>query len=522
MENRQRANLKRRPESPYPKKHCKRGKSENVETRVDISDLPDELIEEIFKFANICPPGHLPIAKVRQKRRGRTLWSVCLVNKRFNRIAEPLLYSYYAEKDSIARRSFLRRLVQSPEHASRVHKMVVRLEDNIFASHPHESGDIGDIFAAAADVNDILSKERWLADLAMGRLEAEAALLLSQTPNLEELHFEIDKSFGTFYGWTHRLARWIVQTPSGDGHPRPFSKLRSLVMATEGYFQMLSVQDFLGLPSLRNLELWTPEASEEDASDWPQGVSNLETLTIGPRVVDHEFIKGLLASCKALKSFTYAISRNLLNQEEWKYEVIDMDPLYKALLRQKENLETLSIEGDRTQHLLSECFHLSRFSKLRHVSVSFAMFITLGGPRWAPLEALPGSLETLHLNCFSEHWLTLSAFLSDLVDNYREEFPNFKLLELLVDNSAFHFMRDKLDFLPNRLIWAGIELRLDERPKGENFLYLQPEQSTPGTCSVISTLSPDDLSRQSSSDSSIHRWTMAMPEWFDSARRALA
>lgn len=521
-----RANLKRRPESPYPKKDSKRGKPEsatNCSARIAvvINDLPDELIEEIFKLANVCDPGHLPVEKVRQKRKTRTLWSVCLVSRRFYRIAEPLLYSWYADYDSITRRHFLRKVSQSPDHAARVRRMVVRLEDNIFATHPHESGDLGDIFAAAADVNDILSKERWLVDLARGRFESEAALLLAQTPNLEELHFEIDKSFGTFYGWTHRLAKWLSQTPSVNGHITPLSKLQSLVMITEGYFQMLSVQDFLGLPSLRNLELWTPEASEEDACDWPQRISNVETLTIGPRVVGEEFIKGLLASCKALKCFKYAIGRNLLNQRQWKCEAVDMDRLYEALLQQKDSLEHLCIEGDRGQHVLSESFHLNQFSKLKHLTISFASFIAMGGPRWAPLEALPGSLETLRLNCFKEHWLTLSAFLSDLVDNYREEFPHIKLLVLLVDNPAFHFMRDKLDFLPNRLIWAGIELRLDERPKGDNFLYLQPEKLTPGTCTVISTLSPNDLSSPPNSERMVRTWKMVLPERYDASSRDL-
>lgn len=508
-----RSNLKRRPESPYPKKESKRGKAGNTkEAKTSLDDLPDELIEEIFLLANTCYPGHLPIDKIRHQRKTRALWSICLVSKRFCRIAEPLLYSWYADYDSITRRHFLRRIAQSPDHAARVREMVVRLEENIFAAQPHEGGDFADIFAVAAEVNDILSKERWLVDLARGRYESEASLLLAQTPNLEELKFEIDKSFGTFYGWTHRLARWIIQTPPEAGHVAPLSKLKSLIMVTEGYFQMLSVQDFLGIPSLRNLELWTPEASDEDASDWPRGISNVETLTIGPCVVGDEFIKGLMASCKALKCFNYAIGRNLLNQRQWKCEAIDMDRLYEALLQHQDSLETLNIEGDRSQHVLTEGFRLTCFSNLKHLTISFASFIAMGGPRWAPLDALPGSIETLHLNCFKEHWLTLSAFLSDLVENYREEFPRIRLLELLVDGTAFHFMHDKLDFLPSRLIWAGIELRLDERPRGENFLYLQPVQSTPGTCSVTSTLVPDDLSKPRKADRGVRSWKMAFPE----------
>ncbi|KAL1652242.1 hypothetical protein SLS58_000369 [Diplodia intermedia] len=515
-----RSNLKRRPESPYPTKQSKRGKAGTTEEslaaeKTNINDLPDELIEELFKFTNICYPGHLPIDKARQLRKTRTLWSICLVSKRFCRIAEPLLYSWYADYDSLTRRQFLRRVFQSPAHAARVRGMVVRLEDNIFAAHSHDRGDFADIFAAAAEVNDILSKEKWLVDLARGRYESEAALLLARTPNLEELKFEIDKSFGTFYGWTHRLARWIVETPCEDGHVSPLSKLTSLVMVTEGYFQMLAVQDFLGIPSLRNLELWTPEASDEDASDWPHGISNVETLTLGPCVVGDEFIKGLMASCKALRRFNYAIGRNLLNQRQWKCEAIDMDRLYEALLQHRVSLESLNIEGDRSQHVLTGGFRLDCFSSLKHLTVSFASFIAMGGPRWAPLEALPGSIETLRLNCFKEHWLTLSAFLSDLVENYREEFPRLQRLELLVDDTAFHFMHDKLDFLPSRLIWAGIELRLDERPRGENFLYMQPEQSTPGTCLVISTLMPDDLSKPRKADRGIRSWRMAFPERID-------
>lgn len=518
------SNLKRRPESPYPKKErSKRGKpgsstASSPPTQTGINDLPDELIEEIFKWANICHPGHLPVEKIRQQRKTRTLWSICLVSRRFHRIAEPLLYSWYADADSLTRRHFLRRISQSPSHAARVRKLVVRLEGDIYASQPHESGDIGDIFAAAADVNDILSKERWLVDLARGRFESEAALLLAQTPQVEEVRFEIDKTFGTYYGWTHRLAQWIVETPSADGHAAPLSALRSLVMVTEGYFQMMSLQDFLGLPSLRSLELWTPEATEEDAGDWPRGISPIESLTIGPRVVEDEFVKGMLGACKSLRRFTYAIGRNLLDQRQWKCEAVDMDALYGGLLPQKDSLETLVVEGDRSQQVLSEKFHLNCFSKLKNLTITFASFIAMGGPRWAPLVALPPTLETLHLNCYKEHWLTLSAFLSDLVENYREEFPRLRLLELLVDNSAFYFMRDKLDFLPNRLIWAGVELRLDERPRGANFLYLQPELSTPGTCSVTSTLEPDEFSRPLESDGRVHTWKMVLPPRLDVSR----
>ncbi|OJD40434.1 f-box domain cyclin-like protein [Diplodia corticola] len=519
-----RSNLKRRPDSPCPKSQSKRGKpgdtqETQAEDKTSINDLPDELIEELFKLSNICYPEHLPIDKTRQMRKTRTLWSICLVSKRFCRIAEPLLYSWYADYDSLSRRHFLRRIFQSPDHAARVRQMVVRLEDNIYAVQPHDCGDFADIFAAAAEVDDILSKERWLVDLARGRYESEAALLLARTPNVEELKFEIDKSFGTFYGWTHRLARWIVQTPPAEGHVSPLSKLRSLVMVTEGYFQMLAVQDFLGIPSLRNLELWTPEASDEDASDWPQAISNVETLTIGPCVVGDEFIKGLMASCRALKRFNYAIGRNLLNQRQWKCEAIDMDRLYEALLQHRDCLETLDIEGDRSQHVLTEKFRLNCFGRLKSLTVSFASFIALGGSRWAPLEALPSSIETLRLNCFKEHWLTLSAFLSDLVENYREEFPRLKLLELLVDDTAFHFMHDKLDFLPSRLIWAGIELRLDERPRGENFLYMLPELSAPGTCSVTSSLMPDDLSKPRKADRGVRSWKMAFPERIDASEQ---
>ncbi|EKG13520.1 hypothetical protein MPH_09332 [Macrophomina phaseolina MS6] len=509
-----RGTLKRRPESPYPKKEQrKRGRpgadpeedaldpdqqktppptlskpaAAATTTTTSITDLPDELLEEIFKCANLAPTSGppLPLARARAERRARALWSVCLTSRRFHRIATPLLYAWYADRDSLGRRLFLRRICreqEQPEDAStppspgqqdqiahRIRHLTLRLEGDAYATQAFAPGEAATLFAAAARVDDILSKERWL----------------------QQQHTA----------------------------PQPLSKLHTLILATEGYLQLLALQDFLLLPSLRTLELWTPEAEEDDASEWPSRVSPIEHVTIGPRVVDDEFIKGLLSSCRALRRFTYAIGRNLLSQGQWKCEAVDMDALHAALLPHQATLSHLAVEGDRRQQVLSSHFRLAGFAALTHLSLSFAAFIAMGGPRWSPLEALPRGIEAIRLDCFGEHWLTLSAFLSDLVEHYRDDFPRFTLLELFVDDSAFYFMRDKLDFLPNRLVWAGVELRLDERPKGDNFLYLRPDKAAPGTCSVLSTLRPDDLSKPPrGTERKIHTWTMVLPARPDLAR----
>ncbi|KAJ9641440.1 hypothetical protein H2199_005410 [Coniosporium tulheliwenetii] len=280
-----------------------------------INDMPDELLREIFMWINVYV--------------NESMWS-----PDFREIAEPLLYHTFVTADiDTTLPAFLRR---------ESYKGGV-LGDSL---RPYSKDDFAVLKAAAEDI-DYPRKEAWIKALSKGLADAELALLLAHTPNLERINMEI---------WCQNeeeLYTWVMIQQAGPTVSNPtvhgFSALKSISVAhgdTEDGLELGFLIDFMGLPSLReivgNACSWSFDDGTYDqppAPQWPWDISNVENMSFTFSDFSDAALANLIGACKALKTFECHWGGAIIGAAEFEFP-----GLGRALIHQKDSLRTLLLD----------------------------------------------------------------------------------------------------------------------------------------------------------------------------------
>ncbi|OJD36368.1 f-box domain cyclin-like protein [Diplodia corticola] len=433
-----------------------------------LEDLADELLLDILDYISVRNRWDIDFKTwaggAEIESRVRTLHSVALVSRRLYRVANQVLYSALVDgADATRRRQFLRTAVKRPDLAA----MVKEVRFSYFDWHGtlNRSGvpaEYTEVLEAAKRV-DIDGDERERASFQKALLEsfndADVALLFSQLPSLETLEFEVDETWFHTWKWFLCLARRAVENKSG-----PLASLRHLRPKygneNASGFHPLFIQDFVGLPSLKTIEMSAVWLDERDG-DRPlslQTNSRIETLAFWDSLPGNAFVECALNAFVQLKAFRYTYGNFLAAFIPY----AQMQDFYNALHTRKDTLEHFSLlVSDRCtafRQIARRSFIVPRFgsfkafAKLRHLEISEPIISGLADmldndfgadapvPAPAPdhselVDILPASLESMVIQCdFSVSTEPLTAlkaqFLLALARRVTS-LPRFRRLELL-------------------------------------------------------------------------------------------
>ncbi|KAJ9658781.1 hypothetical protein H2201_007639 [Coniosporium apollinis] len=297
-----------------------------------INDMPDELLREIFMWINVYV--------------NESMWT-----PEFREIAEPLLYHTFVTADiHTTLPAFLRRVIEQPRFARELRYLdigILRGEEFSGDSlRPYSKDDFAVLKAAAENI-DYPRKEAWIKALSKGLADAELALLLAHTPNLERINMEI---------WCQNeeeLYTWVMIQQAGPTVSNPtvhgFSALKSISVAhgdTENGLELGFLIDFMRLPSLReivgNACSWSFDDGTYDqppAPQWPRDISNVENMAFTFSDFSDAALANLIGACKALKTFECHWGDAIIGASEFQFP-----GLGRALMFQKDSLRTLSLD----------------------------------------------------------------------------------------------------------------------------------------------------------------------------------
>lgn len=319
-----------------------------------INDMPDELLREIFMWINVYVNESMWSPEYDRHRRNservKTLCSLCLTSKSFREIAEPLLYHTFVTADiDTTLPAFLRRVIEQPRFARELRYLDIGvLQGGVLGDslRPYSKDDFAVLKAAAEDI-DYPRKEAWIKALSKGLADAELALLLAHTPNLERINMEI---------WCQNeeeLYTWVMIQQAGPTVSNPtvhgFSALKSISVAhgdTEDGLELGFLIDFMGLPSLReivgNACSWSFDDGTYDqppAPQWPWDISNVENMSFTFSDFSDAALANLIGACKALKTFECHWGGAIIGAAEFEFP-----GLGRALIHQKDSLRTLLLD----------------------------------------------------------------------------------------------------------------------------------------------------------------------------------
>ncbi|KAF2874979.1 hypothetical protein BDV95DRAFT_591736 [Massariosphaeria phaeospora] len=399
-----------------------------------LSRVPEELILHIFgeselTFDDLC--------------------NVSRVNKRYNRIANEILYStmdiHLNEKNQ-----FVGQIMENPRLGLHVKNVAVQYDlcnpsdPTVQPGNPDSEGNwMGQategLWRAFENVKlPAVHHARWATRLIqMDRFWANSLdMALLHTPNIRKLSIndKTRKEEGAYVepdiGWIELLAMAAQGTSSG---PFPaFQHLRSLKITMAcGNMRLSTLSPALRLPSLRTLQL-KHGVEPLEVVDWQCGhaESNIEEMFLtgcffGSLVVDQ-----LLSSCKGLKRLVFEYSEaeyepfsdpEDTNKAIWakhSWTVLD-----NALQKHKKSLEELKIiyepKSWNLEHALPDgpncgflgSFH--EFSQLKQIELPIGAFGDSGDGFYDLVDRLPSSVRRLHLGpgAISLPWIR-STFVS--------------------------------------------------------------------------------------------------------------
>ncbi|KAL0257037.1 hypothetical protein SLS55_007847 [Diplodia seriata] len=392
---------------------------------VTIEDLADELLLDILDYISIRHrwdidfktwEGNTEIAS-----RIRTLHSVALVSRRLYRVANQVLYTVLIDGADARRRSqFLQTAVRRPELAA----MVKEVRFSYFDWHgtlnasgiPAEYTEVLEA-AKSVDIGDEHESASFQNALQENFNGADVALLFSQLPSLETLEFEVDETWFHTWKWFLCLARRTTEKGTG-----PLSSLRHLRSRygneNASGFHPLFIQDFVGLPSLKTIEVSGTWFDERDG-DRPlslQTNNRVETLAFWQSCPGNAVVDCALNAFSQLKAFRYtygAFPAASISHSK-------TQGFHKALSRREDTLEHVSIlVSDRCnvfKEMLQRGFVSPRFgsfkafARLRHLEIAEyiisdpAMWDLNLGPVPTPdysdlVDIFPACLESLVIQC---------------------------------------------------------------------------------------------------------------------------
>jgi hypothetical protein len=358
-------------------------------------------------------------------------------------------YSYELFQQAYSFRPFLRTILRDPQLSTyvRIGKLRVwRTAADVYSflnePDPPRREDL-QLFVDAGRYVSLNSEPDWYESIIRGVEDAEVMLLVSQLPNLQELHLAMPPS--TRLRWHFVLNE---AQKARNGVSAMYHSLRKLCVengAGEGGFQVGTLAPFLALPSLRTFEayqcqegLWTA-ANFNNFAEQNQGTFGVTSINLEWSTLSIEAITAIITSCKALKIFKF--SHHWKTASRLTHDQFTTSQLIEALSIHQDTLEHLKLDlhsGWDPQlwlPLLDE--ERFRFGDLRQ----FHKLITLDAEQTALMtenpeaqlssghfgEILPASLETLIIRSCSD---LVYPFISELAQAYNQILPRIKTLRL--------------------------------------------------------------------------------------------
>ncbi|EON66308.1 hypothetical protein W97_05701 [Coniosporium apollinis CBS 100218] len=446
---------------------------------ITMNDMPNELLRETFMWINFYVNETMWTPEYDRHRRNservKTLCSLCLTSKRFREVAEPLLYHTFVTADmDTTLPAFLRRVIEQPRFALELRYLdigILQGEELSGDSQPPLSKDDFAVLKAAAEKIDYPRKGAWIEALSKGLADAELALLLVHTPNVERINMEIGyQNEEELYTWAMiQQADPTVTNPTVHG----FSALKSISVAhgdTENGLELGFLIDFMRLSSLREIVGNACSWSFDDGTynqppppQWPRDISNVENMSFTFSDFSDAALANLIGACKALKTFECHWGDAVVGTTEFQ-----LPGLGRALMLQKDSLRTLLLD-------VSECYAviygnmpcpvgMGSLRDLRTLTKLEISVVLLTGKEDMSAEGelkrvnlakiLPPSLEELIL-LDPVGYDDFSPFMDDLCMGVDEYLPALRLIdtkqllrlpEFMRDKWQAHFQDTKVDF----------------------------------------------------------------------------
>ena len=398
-------------------------------------DLPTELITQII--SNLSGRAH-------------DLCCLSLVSWTVHTITEPILYGIYSHetlKQAYSFRPFLRTIVRYPKLAS--HVRLAKIRSWRTAQNVHSfldeavppSGKDLHLFIEAAKSVPLNAEAGWHELISRGTEDAEVMLLVSQLPNLQELHLALPPQ---------SPLRWMFVVNEANkalrGEAAAFDSLKALCVendANEGGFQLVTVAPFFKLPSLRTFQAyqcqdgsWTAEKYSAFAEK-NIGKFCITSINIEWSMLSIEAVNALVRGCKALKSFKY--SHHYKVGSRLSTEQFTTRELIRALENHCETLEHFRLDlhsGWDPQMWLrlmeeEDDFRLGdirNFTKLVTLDVEQTALLTEDPKRQTNsrpfVEMMPSSLQMLTIRSCSDsivpHMQNLSILCKDFLPQLKQ------------------------------------------------------------------------------------------------------
>ncbi|KAF4308332.1 F-box domain cyclin-like protein [Botryosphaeria dothidea] len=402
-----------------------------------VSHLSDPLLCEILKHFSLLDLEECSLdfdkektmdqsdlgTTLQRESRVETLLDLCLVSKRFARLAQPLLHEYPRELNiQSVRRQFIRTLANRPDLAARVRYVVYEEDSRFFRPYNvRASAKMLQIYKAFAPKVKIGKKKSFLKALYSGTDDAEMAFLFSLVPAISTLRICVEATWVLNMPWTLLLLKHSIKNYYKHQITGPFCSLQLVRADKCGRDFDLNpafVRQLIRLPSITEIDCRSP-ATEDMASlqAW-SGSSTLQTI----RLLNADLPKGLVSSifnaCTNVKHLVF--SWDLQGLIEW-----DIQQILRGINVRPNSFETLELSvhdhakvwEDHIQRIAAwkPIGSFKEFPYLRKLRVP-GFFLT-GIPRLRPrldrlqpfskkkidhadtIRGLPDSLEELDIDC---------------------------------------------------------------------------------------------------------------------------
>lgn len=428
-----------------------------------VSALPEEILQLIVEQLHT---GTVFESRESSSARAKTLPSLCLSSRACNRIARPILYNTFhtGHHGYEGVRFFLRTLIKRPELAQSVRELYIgHREMSVAGNHNacfttvevESPFTVEDYLAAASKFRrkNASVEAMWIADLRLGRRDAEVALCLSLCSRVERLVFEDC----TLDRWGYLRPNWITTTiiqavdhhkrrthaddmPSAtscDGGHRPvkmqdaplLAKLREVELRHQhdespraNLMQFRHLDSLIALPAIQSIRargvalmLLHPRRFE------PSSPSTLKHLYVGSSTFSEHTLHEVLKICPALESLSIVDEGEGASSKESQltYAFITHAVCNSRIATSLQKL-TLHLHHDRARNA-RKFPNFSSLTGLHTLSVSAEAFlVTKRGRRndSAYCESyLPSSLRYMEVDCSRRpvgrlFWVVMEGALS--------------------------------------------------------------------------------------------------------------
>jgi len=306
----------------------KQPENEHHQPRGDVGphleDLANEILIKTIQYVDTDrydrdSPGH--------KRGSAAVLNLALCSSRFHRLAEPVLYTHVVIRDDALYNTlpdlvfFLCRILARPDLARRVrslHGVASDSEHDVCSLEMSgltetDRTRIGTAVRAAS--NSEQTAQQWMGAIESGTWDAIMALVLSMTPNIEDLEFEnwsyTNDVYPFIIRFVERAANWqqraVLLSPFSLSNLR---RVSLLYWDTEGGFLLESIIPFLRLKSLTAFHGHMISGHSDGESTPPTFIANPSTFTtkelkFSSSVIHHELMVLFLRSFPALERLHY-------------------------------------------------------------------------------------------------------------------------------------------------------------------------------------------------------------------------